>query len=98
MVRQENSQVRGAGEHESTNDKIRVVRLLPVHGALPIDLYESITKLVDSQGRWKLNNPIVWTPELVRRLEASKDKITHVVDHWLDWIIGGFITKFTIDT
>jgi len=38
--------------------------------SFPIELYEWITKLVDSQGRWKLYNPIVWTPELVRRLEA----------------------------
>jgi len=40
----------------------------------------------------------VWTPELVHRLEASEDKITWVVEHWLDRIIGGFITEFTIDT
>lgn len=47
----------------------------------PIELYEWITKLVDSQGRCKLNNPIVWIPELVRILEASEDKIVCVVDH-----------------
>ena len=34
----------------------------------------------------------------MRRLEASEDKITHAVDHWLDRIIGGFITEFTVDT
>ena len=34
----------------------------------------------------------------MRRLEVSKDKITRVVDHWLDQIIGGFITEFTVDT
>jgi len=39
----------------------------------PTELYERIAKLVDSHGRWKLDGPIVWTPELVRRLEASKD-------------------------
>lgn len=55
-------------------------------------------KLANSQGRWKLDNPIVWTPELVRRLEASEDKIARVVDHWLDRIIGGFITDFVVDT
>ena len=47
----------------------------------PTELYEWITKLVDSQGRWKLDNPIVWTPELVHKLEASEDKIAHIVDH-----------------
>ena len=55
-------------------------------------------KLEDSQGRWKLDNPILWAPELVCILEASEDKITHVVDHWLDHIIGVFITEFAVDT
>jgi len=66
--------------------------------SFPIDLYEWITKLADSEGRWKLDNPIVWTLDLVHRLEASKDNIVHVVDHWLDQIIGGFIIEFVVDT
>ena len=37
---------------------------------LPFELYEWIAKLVDDQGRWRLDGPIVWTSELVRRLEA----------------------------
>ena len=55
-------------------------------------------KLTDSQGRWKLDRAIVLTPELVHRLEVSEDKIMRTVDHWLDWIIGGFITEFAVDT
>lgn len=53
---------------------------------------------MDSQGTWRLDNPIVWTPKLVRHLEASENKITRVVDHWIDSILGGFITEFVIDT
>lgn len=34
----------------------------------------------------------------MRRLEVFEDKIVWVVDHWLDQIIGGFITEFAIDT
>lgn len=55
-------------------------------------------KLAYSQGRCKLDIPIVWTPELVRILEASEDKIMQAIDHWLNQIIGGFITDFTVDT
>jgi len=55
-------------------------------------------KLADSQGRWKLDAIIVWTPVLVRRLEASEDKITCTVDHWLDCIIGGFVTELEVKT
>ena len=51
--------------------------------SFPTELYEWIAKLADKRGRWKLDGPIVWTPELVRRLEASKDKITCIVYHWI---------------
>ena len=66
--------------------------------SFPFELYELTTKLADGQGRCRLDKPIMWTLELVRRLEASKDKIVRVVNHWLDRIIGGFITEFTVDT
>ena len=82
-----------------------VAGLIPVYEiheffftSFPTELYEWIAKLTDSQGRWKLDSPIVWTLELVRRLEASEDKIARTVDHWLDQIIGGFVTEFTVDT
>ena len=54
--------------------------------------------MTDDQGRWRLNGSIAWTPKLVRRLEALDDKIARVVDHWLDHIIGGFVTGFAVDT
>jgi len=55
-------------------------------------------ELVDGQGRWRLDNLIVSTPELVRRLEAFEDKIVRTVDHWLHRIIGGLVREFTVDT
>jgi len=55
-------------------------------------------KLMDSSGRWRLDGPILWTPELVHKLEASEDKITHAINHWLNRIIGGFVTEFVVDT
>ena len=65
--------------------------------SFPSKLYEWIAKLVDSQARCRLDKPIVWTPELVCRLEALEDKIVRAMDHWLDRIIGGFIIEFAID-
>lgn len=66
--------------------------------SFPTRLYEWIVKLTDSQGRWNLDGPIVWTPELVCILEASEDNIACAVDHWLDQIIRGFIANFAVDT
>ena len=66
--------------------------------SFPFELYEWIAKLADSQGRCRLEKPIMWTPKLVRILEVSGDKIARAVDHWLDRIIGGFITEFVVDT
>ena len=35
--------------------------------SFPIELYEWIVKLSDSQGRWKLDGVIDWTPELIQK-------------------------------
>lgn len=40
----------------------------------------------------------MWTPKLVRHLKASKNKIARAVDYWIDNILAGFITEFSIDT
>lgn len=61
------------------------------------ELYDWIVRLADIQGRCKLDQPIVWTLESVRKVEASEYKIVQAVNHWLDQIIGVFITEFTID-
>ena len=63
-----------------------------------VELYKWIAKLADSQGRWRLDGPIVWTLELVQRLEASEDNIVRAVDHWLDQILGGFFIEFSVET
>lgn len=63
-----------------------------------IELYEWISKLENEQGRWMLDSPIVWTLELVRRLEASEYKIEHIVHNFLDWVLGGFVMEFVVDT
>ena len=53
---------------------------------------------MNSQGTWRLDNPIVWTPELVKHLEVSKNNIAWAIDHCIDCILGGFITELTTDT
>lgn len=66
--------------------------------SFPFELYEWIVRLADNQGRCRHDQPILWTLELVRRLEGSEDKIMRAMDFWLDRIIGGFITEFMVDT
>ncbi len=45
------------------------------------ELYRWISRLADSMGRCRLDQPIVSTPKFMHRLEASEDKITRAVDH-----------------
>lgn len=66
--------------------------------SFPCELYEWLSKLEDGQGTWKLDNPIVWTSELVRCMEGSRNKIARVVVYWSNNILRGFVTEFTIDT
>lgn len=66
--------------------------------SFPCELYKWLDKLAYGQGMWKLDNPIVWTAELVRHMESSENKIVRVFNYWIDSILDGFITEFTIDT
>lgn len=63
-----------------------------------IELFKWIAKLANNYGWWRLDSPIVWTSELVLRLEASKEMFACTVDHWLDRVIGGFVTEFSFDS
>jgi hypothetical protein len=38
-----------------------------------------------------------WTPELIQQVNNVSNSISHVVDFWLDNILGGYTTEFTID-
>lgn len=66
--------------------------------SFPCELHQWLYKLQDIEGTWKLDNPIVWTLELVRHLEDSENNIVRAVDYWIGSILGSFITEFAIDT
>jgi len=40
----------------------------------------------------------VYSKISVNTKSIRRDKIVQVVDHWIDQIIGGFITEFAVDT
>lgn len=47
---------------------------------------------------WKLDGHIMWTLELVKHLKASENNIAWDFNHWIDRILGGFITDFMINS
>jgi len=55
-----------------------------------------ISKLADNEPCWKHNDPIVWTPKMIKRLKESENKVARVVDYWVDSILKGFITDFQL--
>ena len=38
-----------------------------------------------------------WTLELIQQLEKTDNTINPMVYHWVDSVIGGFVTEFAID-
>jgi hypothetical protein len=66
-------------------------------GEFLIILTEWMEILVENTGRYRSTAPRRWTPELVRQLNFVSNKTSHTVDFWLDSILGGYITEFTID-
>jgi len=62
------------------------------------ELYEWLAKFADGQPTWKLDNPILWTLELVKHLERSENKVVKAINYWINSILGRFIIEFAIDT
>jgi len=65
--------------------------------SFPCKLYKWLAELTNGQHTWKLDNLIVWTPKLVKRMEGSENKVVKVFNYWIYSILGGFITEFAID-
>ena len=62
-----------------------------------IELQEWLARLVEFQKYWKDEWVTLWTLELLEQLEKTNNTITRTVDHWVDSVLGGFVTEFSID-
>jgi len=40
---------------------------------------------------------INWTPELIQQVKEVRNKTSCTFDYWLDSVLGGYVTKFSID-
>ena len=64
---------------------------------IAIEAQEWLTGLVEFQKCWKDEQITQWTPKLIQQLEKTNNTITRTVDHWVDSLLGGFVTEFSID-
>jgi hypothetical protein len=60
-------------------------------------LVEWLEIFVENTGRKRLVAPKNWTPEPVRRVDAAENRTSRIVEFLLDSILGGYVTKFSID-
>jgi len=47
----------------------------------PYKLHEWLSNLADNKPTWKHNDPILWNPKLIKRLEESDYKVARVADY-----------------
>jgi hypothetical protein len=66
-------------------------------GEFLIILTEWLEILVENTGRYQLQCPRNWTPELVRQLNSVSNKTSRAVDFWLNNILGVILQKFAVD-
>jgi hypothetical protein len=66
-------------------------------GEFLIILTEWLERLVENTGRYRTAKLRNWTLDLVRHLNYVSNKNSHVVDFWLDSILGGCIIEFLVD-
>lgn len=62
------------------------------------ELHEWLSWLTEFQTYTKDDAITRWTLELVQQLEKSSNKISSTIDYWIDNVLSGFVTEFSIDT
>jgi hypothetical protein len=60
-------------------------------------LNEWLEILVENVGRCRDEAPRNQNPELIRKINTISNKVSHMVDFWLNSIMGGYITEFAVD-
>jgi len=65
-------------------------------GEFQIILTKWLEILVEKTRIFRATTSRNWTPKLVRQFNYVSNPTTHVVDFWLDNILGGYITEFVV--
>lgn len=63
-----------------------------------IIFYEWFSKIAEKKNCFKKDQPTSWNPILIKQLKSVSNLISQVVDFWFESILGGYITKFAINT
>ena len=61
------------------------------------ELQEWLSRLAEFHHCIKYDIVTEWTPELIQQVEKFDNKSIRAVDHWIDHLLGGFVTEFSID-
>ena len=64
----------------------------------PIILYEWLAQLTYQKMNFQRGEPTFWTPELIQQLQEVDNRASRVFEVWLDNILEGYITQFTVGT
>ena len=64
----------------------------------PTILTEWLSRLMLQKRCFQEGHHRVWTPKLMQILMGVNNKKSHVVDYWLDSILGRYVIVFVVDT
>jgi hypothetical protein len=62
-----------------------------------IVLVEWLKRSTKKNGTFCIVVPRSWTPEFIHKVNTISNQISCIVDFWLDSVLGGYITEFSID-
>jgi hypothetical protein len=66
-------------------------------GGVHKELYEWLSRLVDTQFDIRSRPPVVWISTLIKKFKRVDNVVSRAVDLWFDRTIGGYISGFSID-
>jgi hypothetical protein len=66
-------------------------------GGIHKELYEWLSRFVDTQFEIRFNPHVVWTAALIKKVKRVDNVVSRAMDHYFDSTIGGYIIEFVVD-
>ena len=61
-------------------------------------LHEWLSRLETRQTNFQRREAVKWSDQLIHEITSVSNPISRAIDFWVDSILQGYITKFTVET
>ena len=86
-------------EHKKLGRRVHILwHSWEIFAEFPIVLHKWLSMLATRQKNFQRREAVKWSAQLIHEITNVSNPIYRAVDFWLDSILQGYITEFTVET